>query len=246
MATNHPVPKDRAQLSNRDWFAYVISKLGPLEWWSFASSLAEVRREDFGSDWHYNLARQNTWEFPRFCFSLFRPKPEVLASLLTTVDSYRGDIVWAMHDNCIGAMPFKPTFNAPSLGRDTLEHLKGAIQNPPHADPDFVKRAMADMPSFCTYLESRLGLKDKAPLDFDPRWLTREGLAATREPFEEFLEPGSWSVILASDPEKYSQKVQQTSPGDRLFSIGIGMFEHDALFTELGADWDRYQQSGSV
>ena len=111
MAGNRSIPKDRAGLSNGDWYPYVISKLGALEWWSFAAFSTEVRREDYPSDWTYELAKQNTWEFPRFCFSVFRPKPEVFASLLATIDQYRGDVVWVMHDNCISAMPFHPTFS---------------------------------------------------------------------------------------------------------------------------------------
>jgi hypothetical protein len=245
MAGGRSIPKDRAQLSNGDWFPYVISKLGPLEWWSFAASSAEVRREDYASDWGYELAKQNTWEFPRFCFSLFRPKPEVFSSLLETVGQYKGDVVWIMHDNCIGAMPFHPTFYTP-VGVEHAEAIKNVIQNPPVPDSDFVKRALADIPRFCTYLETALGLKEKIPYDFDPQWLTREGLAASRGEFDEFLEAGSWSVILARDPEKYGSTFQPTSPEDRSLSFGIGMFEHDALFRELGADWDKFRRNGST
>ncbi len=244
MAGSHSIPKERAQLSNGDWFPYVISKLGPLEWWSFAASSAEVRREDYPSEWGYELAKQNTWEFPRFCFSLFRPNPQVFSSLLETVGQYKGDVVWVMHDNCIGAMPFHLTFYAP--GTYSAEATKNAIQKPPVADSDFVTRALADIPRFCTYLETALGLKEKIPYEFDPQWLTREGLAASRGEFEEFLEAGSWSVILTRDPGKYGRTFQPTSPEDRSLSFGIGMLEHDALFRELGADWDKFQQNGST
>src|SRR6266496_799614 len=124
---------------------------------------------------------------------------------------------------------FKPV----ALRFQTVQAMKSAIQNPPAADRDFVKRALADIPWFCMYLETALGLKEKSPRDFDPQWLTREGLAASRGQFEEFLEEGSWSVFLARDPEKYSSTLQPTSPEDRSLSFGIGMFEHDALFRDL-------------
>ena len=64
MAGNRSIPKDRAGLSNGDWYPYVISKLGALEWWSFATSATEVRREDYPSDWTYELAKQNTLGIP--------------------------------------------------------------------------------------------------------------------------------------------------------------------------------------
>src|SRR5438105_101277 len=93
----HSVPKDRAALTNRDWLPHVISKIAPLEWWSFASSSSDLRREDFSSDYEYEQARADT-SFPRFCFSLFRPKPEVVSLLRAAVDGYKGDVIWAMDD----------------------------------------------------------------------------------------------------------------------------------------------------
>jgi len=247
MAGNRSIPKDRAGLSNGDWYPYVISKLGALEWWSFATSATEVRREDYPSDWTYELAKQNTWEFPRFCFSVFRPKPEVFASLLATIDQYKGDVVWVMHDNCIGAMPFHPTFSTfyTSVGMEDAA-TKNSIRNPPAADSEFVKRALADIPRFCTFLETALGLKEKSPRDFDSQWLTREGLAASRGKFEDFMEEGPWAVFLARDPEKYSTSFRPTSPEDRSLSFSIGMFEHDALFEELSADRAKLRQDGGI
>src|SRR5207248_529573 len=84
--------------------------------------------------------------FPRFCFSLFRPNPDVFSSLLETVGQYKGDVVWVMHDNCIGAMPFHPTFYTP-VGVEHAEAMKKVIQNPPVPDSDFVKRALGDIPT---------------------------------------------------------------------------------------------------
>jgi hypothetical protein len=244
MSAIHPVPKDRATLSNRDWLPHIISKLGPLEWWTFVSSAAEVQREDYPGDFAYALAKQNTWEFPRFCFSLFRPKTEVVSSLSTAVEPYAGGVVWAMHDGCIGAMPGKPTFMEPITTEEEWRKFEELARNPPQADPEFVKRALEDVPKFSLYLEERLGLKGKPSLDFDPQWLTREGLAASRGQFEDYWEPGAWSVFLALKPKEFAKTSEATSASDRPLTMGVGMREQDALLEELGAGWDSYQKSG--
>ena len=246
-AASHPVPKDRAALADRDWLPYVISKLAPLEWWSFAASSAEIRREDYSSDFRYQLAKQDSWEFPRFCFSLFRPKPEIMTSLIAAVNEYNGDVIWVMHDDCIAAMPGTPGKQMFYTALPTAENLKKMeelARNPRQADPEFVKRAMSGVPRFAAYLEQGLGLAGKPPLDFDPQWLTQQGLAASRGQFEDFWEPGDRSVFLARDPAEYARTSKPTSPVDRDLALGIGMFEEDALLAELGADWESYQRSG--
>jgi hypothetical protein len=268
-ATSHPVPKDRGTLTNRDWLPHVISKLAPLEWWSFAASPSDIRREDFPGDFSYNLAKQDTWEFPRFCFSLFRPKPEVMRSLMAAVNDYKGDVTWTMLDGCIAAFISKPGFYAPILTAEEQKRLEelarngnplaavpfatdeqrrkfeeDLVRNPPHADPEFVKRAISDAPRFATYIEQRLGLAGKPSLDFDPQWLLREGLAASRPQFEDYWEPGDRSVFLARDPQEYARTSKPTSPADLNLVLGVGMFEEDALLAELGADWESYQRSG--
>lgn len=243
-AAVHLVPKDRAALTDRDWLPHVISKLAPLEWWSFAASPSDLRREDFPGDFSYNLAKQDTWMFPRFCFSFFRPKPEVMLSLLAAVNEYKGDVIWAMQDGCIGAFVAKPGFYAPILTTEDQKKFEEIARNPPHPDPEFVKRAISDLPRFSAYLEQRLVLMDNPPLDFDPQWLTRQGLAASRGQFENYWEPGDRSAFLARDPEEHARTSKPTSPVDRDLSLGIGMFEEDALLAELGADWDSYQRSG--
>jgi hypothetical protein len=244
VATVHPVPKDRTVLSNRDWLPHVISKMAPLEWWSFASSPTELRRDDYPSSFAYELAKQNTWEFPRFCFSLFRPKPEIISSLIAAVNEYKGDVIWAMHDDCIGAFRSKPGFYAPIRTAQERKKFEELARNPPHADPEFVKRAMLDVPRFAVYLEQQLGLAGKPSLDFDPQWLTREGLAASRGPFEDYVEPGSWSVFLTRNPQEYARTSQPTSVADRSLDIGVGSSQQEALLEELGADWESYRHSG--
>jgi hypothetical protein len=79
------VPTNRGTLKGGAWFPYVIGKLAPLEWWSYQESISDIKRGDYLSDWRCHSARQNTWEFPRFCFSMFRPSEESYGSLLNAV-----------------------------------------------------------------------------------------------------------------------------------------------------------------
>jgi len=237
MFANHPVPKDRSALTGGEWFPHALSKLAPLEWWSYQESNADVKRKDYASDWRFQLARQNTWEFPRFCFSLFRPSNESFTALLRAVEEYQGAVVWLMHDDCIGAWPSKGAFIRRIPGAEEKK-LEDSVRNPPQTEPAFVKKAVADIPIFCTYLEQRLGLQERITTDFDPHWLSRDGLAQSRGEFEEFIEPGSWTVFLARDPNTYAKTFQPTSSADRSLSIGIGMFQCDELLKELGAKWN--------
>jgi hypothetical protein len=225
LAAVHPVPKDRTALANHDWLPHVVSKIAPLEWWSVASSPSDLRRDDFSSDYEYEQAKLDT-SFPRFCFSLFRPKPEVMSLLTTAVNDYQGDVIWVMGEGCIYAMPFKATFITSETG--------------------FVNRAMLDAPRLSTYLEERLGLAGKPSLDFDPRWLTREGLASSRGQFEEFWEPGSWTVFLALKPQEYARTAHPTSTTDRPLAMGIAAYELDAMFDPLDAGWESRPGDGTA
>jgi hypothetical protein len=237
MAAVPAIPKNRNELTGGAWFPYVISKVAPLESWTFAASLADVKRKNYSSDSDYRSDRRNTWQFPRFCFHMFRPRVKDWAALREAIDQYEGSVVWVMFGDCITAMASKPTFIAPILSDEGMKKLEDAIRNPPKADSEFVKKAMADIPSFCGYLEKTLGLEEKIPVDFDPQWLTRKGLAQSRGEFEEFVEPGDWPVFLARDPNVYAKTGKQTSQADRTLSIGIGMSEQGVLFKELGARW---------
>jgi len=237
----HAVPTNRSTLKGGAWFPYVIGKLAPLEWWSYQESISDVKREEYRSDWSYQLARQNTWEFPRFCFSMFRPSEESFRALLNAVKDYEGAVAWVMHDDCIGAFKAKPTsygmVRLPSeMSPQDMEKYNQSLRQPP--DPAFIEKAVADIPVFCSYLEKRLGLTERDPQRFDPRWLTAEGLTQSKGQFEEFLEPGTWSVFLARDPDTYAKTSKPTSPNDRSLSMGIGMFQQEDLFNELGAKWN--------
>lgn len=132
----HAVPTDRSTLKSGVWFPYVISKLAPLEWWSYQESISDVKREEYRSDWSYQLARQNTWEFPRFCFSMFRPSEESFRALLNAVKDYEGAVAWVMHDDCIGAFKAKPTgqglVRLPySMSEQEIEKHNQSLQQPP-------------------------------------------------------------------------------------------------------------------
>jgi hypothetical protein len=241
----HPVPKDRAALTSRDWLPHVLSKIAPLEWWSFASSSSDLRSEDFSSDNQYEQARANT-SFPRFCFSLFRPKPQQMASLISAMLAYKGDVNWAMEDDCIGATPAMPAFVAPPSTADEQEKVQAMLYKVAHPDAEFVKQAMLDAPRLAAFLEARLNLAGKPSLDFDPQWLTREGLAASRGQFEDYSEPGSWTVFLARKPQQYRESSKPTSAQDRPLAIGIDDYEKDALFDELSPGWQAFHDKDPV
>jgi len=240
VAASHPVPKDRAALTARDWLPHIVSKIAPLEWWSVAYSSSDLRREDFTSDYQYEQAKADT-SFPRFCFSLFRPKPKEMVSLIAAVGAYKGDVSWVMEDDCIVAIPEMPPFVAPPITADEAERLKWLAQALPQRDADFLKRAMLDAPRLAAYIEERLGLAGKPSFDFDPHWLTPEGLASSRGEFEDYWEHGSWSVFLARKPQDYEQELQPTSPYDRPLAMGIAADAVDALFDELSPGWEAFR-----
>lgn len=171
---------------------------------------------------------------------MFRPSAESFRALLNAVKDYEGAVAWVVHDDCIGAFKSKPTSHGmvslPSeMSPQDIEKYNQSLRQPP--DPAFIEKAVADIPVFCSYLEKRLGLTERDPQQFDPRWLTAEGLAQSKGHFEEFLEPGTWSVFLARDPDTYTKTSKPTSPNDRSLSMGIGMFQQEDLFNELGAKW---------
>ena len=238
---HHCIPTERTALKGGEWFPFVLSKIAPLEWWAYQKSIADVKRKDYLSDWRYKSARQNTWEFPRFCFSMFRPSGDSYGALLNAVKEYEGAVVWAMHDDCIGAWKTKPAFYGlvplppdKSMSPEIEKHNQ-SLRQPP--DPAFIEKAVADIPSFCAYLEQRLGLSDRQPQQFDPRWLTAEGLAQSKREFEDFVEPGQWSIFLARDPDTYARTSEPTSPVDRSLGLSIGILQGEELLKELGAEW---------
>jgi hypothetical protein len=239
MAEVRPVPKNRDELKGGDWFPYVFSELGPLEWWNYEESIEDVKRENYSSDSSFQLARQNTWEFPRFCFFMFRPSGETYVGLLRAVEQYQGEVTWLVRDSCIGASASKGGFPRRyfhvATGEEIAKRGEGFAFDPPKSDPALVKKAVTDIPALCTYLEQRLALTDKIPIDFDSAWLTRQGLAQSRGEFEDFFEPGTWDVYLALKPKIYAKLFQPTSTADRPLGFGVDLSEQEALFDELGA-----------
>ena len=238
----HALPKDRAALQNRDWLPHVISKIAPLEWWSFASSPSDLRREDFISDYQYEQAKSDP-TFPRFCFSLFRPKLEQMTSLISAVRAYKGDVSWWMEDDCIGASREMPDLPAGNTAEDE-ENRHAILEKHLHPDADFIKQAMRDAPSLAVFIEARLNLRSKPSLEFDPQLLTREGLAFSRGQFEDFWEPHDWKVSLVRNPQEHPGTLDPTSSHDRHLAISIAIYQVDALFDELSPGWDSFQGEG--
>jgi len=140
----YAVPTSRSTLKGGAWFPYIIGKLAPLEWWSYQESISDVKREEYRSDSSYQLARQNTWEFPRFCFSMFRPSEESFRALLNAVKDYEGAVAWVMHDDCIGAFKAKPTGQGMvllpyTMSEQEIEKHNQSLRQPP--DAAFIEKA---------------------------------------------------------------------------------------------------------
>jgi hypothetical protein len=216
---NRPIPKDRTELTGGEWFPYVLSKIAPLEWSNYRESSSDV------TGTHYSVD-----QFPNFCFFLFRPPTESYFALVRAVSEYQGAVVWQVIGNCIAALPAKPTFYAPILTEEDAKRLEQAIKNPPKPDPTFVKRAVADIPGLGSYLEKRLNLTDVVPKDFDPAWLTREGLAQSRDEYADFYEPGDQPVFLVS-----GSKTFRSSAGRQRLGMGVTMHQIGQIINELEA-----------
>lgn len=238
----YAVPTNRSTLKRGAWFPYVLGKLAPLEWWTYQESISDVKRQEYRSDGSFQAARQNTWEFPRFCFAMFRPSAQSFQALQDAVSDYEGPVAWVMHDDCIGAWKAKPEFYGmvvlppgKTMSPEEIEKHNQSLREPP--DMAFIEKAVADIPHFCAYLEQRLGLSGRQPKQFDPRWLTAEGLAQSKGEFEDFLEPGQWAIFLARDPDAFAKTNKPTSPVDRGLGLSMGISQSAELLRELGAEW---------
>ncbi|HEU4416262.1 MAG TPA: hypothetical protein VFT65_15855 [Candidatus Angelobacter sp.] len=240
----HSVPKDRAALTDRDWLPHVISKIAPLEWWSFASSPSDLRREDFITDFQYDQAKSDS-TFPRFCFSLFRPKPQQMDSLIAAVRAYKGTVSWWIEDDCISATPAMLDLPTGSTAEDE-EKRRAILEKQLHPDAEFIQQAMRDALSLAAVIEARLNLRDKPSLEFDPEWLTREGLASSRGQFEDYWEPHAWKVSLARNPQEHRGTLDPTSAHERHLAISIAIYQVDALLDELNPGWDSFEGEGPV
>jgi hypothetical protein len=238
----HQVPTSTASLTGGAWFPYVFSKIAPLEEWNAISSANDIVRDRYNSDESFRIAKNDTYVIPRFCFRLFRVTPEAYSRLLIAIENYHGSVVWSLYNNCVGAFAQRPGYVslAPNISPENLlKKWEEAKRNPPKPDPDFVQRAIDDIPRFCQYLESELELSAKPPLDFDTRWLTRDGLSNHPGTFENFFEPGDHMPVLRRSA---SQSSHEASARDQL-SFGVGGSEMSDLLQELGAKYDTSQSS---
>ncbi len=109
---------------------------------------------------------------------------------MAAVNAYKGEVIWAIDEDCISAVPGTPGATRltamPIVSPEIHEKLREKYPDLPDqdlpriplkADAEFVKRALADAVKLAAYIEDRLGLAGKPSLDFNPQWLTREGLA---------------------------------------------------------------------
>jgi hypothetical protein len=127
----------------------------------------------------------------------------------------------------------------PLLSAEGLQKLEEMVRNPPEPDLAFASTAVADIPSFCGYVEEHLALREKPPQDFDTHWLTQDGLSKSKGPFEDFYDRGDWGTILARDPDSYLEPSVVGSPDDRRLHFRPGLSELGQVFRALGGRWVR-------
>ena len=226
---SHPVPRERPS-SAADWFPYVFSKVAPLEEWNAILSPDDIVRDRYSSDAAFQSAKQDTYVIPRFCFSFFRADPKLYEQLAAAIETYRGAAVWQQYGNCLGAFTGKLTFYPPlSSDPELLKKFRAGEQKVPQPDPDFVAKAVADIPRFCQYIETQLDLVLKTSQDFDDRSLTPERLATTPPLFDDFVEWGDFTPFFRP------ASGQNGGAPLRHPSFGVGEHQMWDLLGELGA-----------
>jgi hypothetical protein len=162
------------------------------------------------------------------------------------VSAYKSDVSWVMEDDCIAAIPAMPDFTARPVTAEEQEKFQAMLYKVAHPDADFVKQAMLDAPGLAAFLEAQLNLAGRPSLQFDPQWLTREGLASSRGEFEDYWEPHAWKVSLVRNPQEHPGTLDPTSAHDRSLAISIDLYQVDALFDELNPGWESFQGDGPV
>jgi hypothetical protein len=115
-------------------------------------------------------------------------------------------------NSCISAFVQKPQFIGlgPVPENLTPEEItkkwEEAVRNPTKPDPEFVKKAVGDIPRLCQYLEAQLGLADRVPKDFDSKALSKDALANSPGTFDDFVEGGDHMPLLNLPGQRIESK----------------------------------------
>src|SRR5262249_29988238 len=157
---------ERSQLHGAMCFPYVLSKIAPLERWSFK---------------RFPKSEAEGTAFPEFCYKSFRPSPLDEVKTWAAIRTYRGAVEWQFSvgygdSSCISAFPAPPGGYAQLDPEAQRLRLEEQIRNGRRVDPDFVNRAVEGIPVLCSYLEKELGLVDAPAQQFDPSLLSFDGL----------------------------------------------------------------------
>ena len=175
----------------------MLAKLAPLE------------------EWNVILSSEDR-SVPRFCFQFLRIPPEALARLFIALDGYHGPVIWSPMNSCISAFVQMPRFIGlgPTPENLTAEESRKKWADaipPPQPDPEFVQKAVSDIPRLCQYLEAQLDLADRVPKDFDAKAVTKDALADLPGTFDNSLEAGDHMPKAKPVP---GQPIE-LKPGDR-------------------------------
>ena len=155
-------------------------------------------------------------------------------------------------NSCISAFVQKPRFIGlgPTPENLTSEEIRkkweAAIRNPPKPDPEFVRKAVADIPHLCQYLEAQLGLADRVPQDFNSKVLSKDALANSPGTFDNFVEradhmplltiPGQRIEFEPGDPHRPNFGVSDSEMGDLLIELG-GKFGGSSLDEPVASEY---------
>jgi hypothetical protein len=189
---------------NSEPLKVALSKIAPLEQW-------EVSQSRTG---------------PRFCWTLFRAKPEQLEELWRTIGSFRGQTQWHLVDNCL----------EPGVGllRAPGQHLLSPSTAPPPATQMNKADINRDLAALGNEIEMRLDLQRAKPMPFSEEQLTKEGLRKSRGPFEDFADGGQRTVYLIVKP---TSELFEATKSDIRLHFEPQDDEMTAIFVDIvGAD----------
>ena len=178
---------------------------------------------------------------PRFCWEFFRADPDSLSRLGNSLRNYKGNVSWvigppsgsamcivAMRHGANGFVGYPPIAGP--------EDLRASVEARPPFEPsaDFIDRAVADIPSLCSYLEQELGLKGLAEKLFDPRLVAPPEPPSSRATPFDFVEPGmhvAWIVKSGSTEEQE----HEISPSNEKYMLHFGVREAEwrKIHTEI-------------
>jgi hypothetical protein len=213
--------RNRDQIEVEEWFPYVFSKLGEIEWMEFSLRSDEAEKHA-----------------PRFCWRYRRTDSSAYDRVAQAVSDFRGKVLWRFDLNwqrcCIWALPYSETRNGetpPESGlnsTDTHEALS--------SDRSFRAIAISEIPKLCQYIEQRLGLRDVAPKAVPSVTSAPSGIrrrVSIPRDLGQFVEPGMHTVWLVTDPAEFEAGSADSLQLERRLKFGLTDQEWRAICSQV-------------